>query len=262
MEITINDVKISYQDSGEGFPLVFIHGFPLSKDIWKPQWEGLADTARVIAPDLRGFGESQSITGTYSMESLAKDIASLMDGLNLNAPILIGLSMGGYVAMTFCRRYARWLSGLVLTATRGGADNAAGKADRDHMIEVLKEGGQKAIADLMLPKLLAPKTFNENKPLTQNVRSIIEKASVDGIAGTLSGMKERQDSMEFLKSLDLPTLILHGSEDQLFPVKEAEAMAKTIPGAELKVILGAGHLLNLEQPAAFNDAIRAFIKRF
>jgi 3-oxoadipate enol-lactonase len=262
MEITINEIKISYHENGMGFPLVFIHGFPLSKDIWRPQWEGLADATRSIAPDLRGFGDSQSPSGTYTMELLAKEIASFMDGVNVIAPILIGLSMGGYIAMTFCRRYARWLSGLVLTATRAHADTEAGKADRDNMITIANEKGAKAIADIMLPKLLAPKTLSENQPLTQEVRNIIEKASVNGIVGTLNGMKEREDSMEFLKTLDLPTLIIHGTEDQLFPVSEAEAMAKAIPNAELKVIPHAGHLVNLEQPQAFNDALRAFVKKF
>lgn len=262
MEITINDNKISYHESGEGFPLVFIHGFPLSKEIWQPQWEGLGTVAHVYAPDLRGFGDSQSVPGTYSMESLANDVASFMDGLNITAPILIGLSMGGYIAMTFCRRYARWLSGLVLTATRAIADNDAGKADRDHLMAVTKEKGVSAIADIMLPRLLAPKTIRENATLTQSVRSIIEKASPDGIIGALGGMKERSDSTAFLQQLDLPALIIHGTDDQLIPLKEAEALAKAIPSAELKVIPHAGHLLNMEEPAVFNDAIKAFIKKF
>ncbi len=262
MEAVINGIKMSYQMAGGGFPLVFVHGFPLSGAMWQPQLEGLADKAQIIVPDLRGFGETQTTSGTYSMDMLANDIAAFLDAQNINAPILCGLSMGGYVSMAFCKRYARWLSGLVLISTRSGGDSEEGKANRDKMIATTKDKGVKAVAEEMLPRLLAAKSLDEKPELVKTVKGIIEKASVEGVVNALAGMKERSDAAGWLPRLDIPTIVIHGAEDTSIPVAEAEALTGLIPGATLKIIADAGHLPNMEQPEKFNEVISEFVNSF
>jgi pimeloyl-ACP methyl ester carboxylesterase len=194
------------------------------------------------------------------MEMLAHDIATVLDQLNINAPILAGLSMGGYVALSFCQKYARWLSGLILVSTRASADTKEQKANRDKMAMLAKEPeGKKLIIETMLPKMMSPKTYEEKPELVAKVKSIMETASIDGIVGASMGMKGRSDYTTFLSSLDLPTLVIHGADDQLVSTTEAEILAKHLPKGKLHIIENAGHLPNMEQSEQFNKIIRDFI---
>lgn len=259
MEVEVNGIKIAYAETGKGFPLVLIHGFPLNKDIWVPQLDGLVKSAHIITPDLRGHGSSQGSSENYSMDIFVNDIAALMDTKNINGPILGGHSMGGYITMAFCRRYIRWLSGLILVSTRASADTDEGKSNRDKMASLAKEKGAESIAEAMIPKLLSPKSLTEKPELANQIKMIIEKTPIDGIVGDLMGIKNRLDSTPLLPKIPIPTLIIHGADDQLIPPSEAESMAGLIPECQLCVIPDAGHLPNLEQPDLFNDAVLNFI---
>jgi pimeloyl-ACP methyl ester carboxylesterase len=142
MEIQVNGYRMNYRQSGNGLPVLLIHGYPLNSRLWKPQLEGLADVAHLIAPDLRGHGDSESVPGPYSMDLLADDCAALLEALDISTPVIVnGLSMGGYIAMAFARRYPERLAGLVLTATRSGADSEAGKTARDQAAKQAREAG-------------------------------------------------------------------------------------------------------------------------
>jgi pimeloyl-ACP methyl ester carboxylesterase len=162
--------------------------------------------------------------------------------------------------MAFTRRHAGRLAGLVLTATRAGADSPEARANRQKAADLAREEGPLAIAESMLPKMLSPKTSDRKPDLVEAVRKIMVSTPVEAIRGDLLGMMERPDSLPGLRQLRLPTLILHGADDQIIPVSEAEAMQAAIPGARLQVIPNAGHLLNLEQPEMFNHALRNFIQ--
>ncbi len=261
MEIQMNDITLHYEETGNGIPIVMIHGFPLNRKIWQPQLQNLTDSARMLAVDLRGFGESPSTSGPSTMDLYAKDIAEMLDRLDIIAPVLVGLSMGGYVALSFYRRYARWLSGLILVSTRASADSKETKESRDRMVNIVKEPeGIKSITNIMLPKMLSPKSYIEKPELVSLVKEIMETSSVDGISGALMGMKDRSDSTEILTGFNIPTLIIHGSDDQLVPLAEAESMAKAIPNSKFQVIPNAGHLPNMEQPDQFNNIMSTFLK--
>lgn len=260
MQIQVNDFSLAYSEAGSGMGLLLVHGFPLNRRLWAPQLDGLADAARVLAPDLRGHGESQAVSGPYSMDSLADDLNAFLDALEVSGPVVVcGLSMGGYVALSFYRRYASRVAGLILAATRAGADSAEAKAKRDEMVALAGREGAAAVSRSMLPKMLAPQTYAERPVLVENVRLIMDDTSLDGVQGALLGMRDRVDSTGLLGELDRPVLILHGAEDQIIPVKEAEAMQAALPRARLEVLPAAGHLLNLEQPELFNDSVRSFL---
>jgi pimeloyl-ACP methyl ester carboxylesterase len=242
-----------------GIPLFFIHGYPLNRHIWDPQLESLADTARLIAPDLRGHGDSDVTSGPYSMDMLADDCLALLEALGITGPaVLCGLSMGGYVSFAFYRKYPERVAGLILAATRSGEDSPEGKANRDKAADLARQGGPGAIVESMLPKMLSPKSYAERSGLVDSVREIMLSSSLDGILGDLMGMKSRPDSTPALNLIDKPTLILHGNDDQLIPTSEAIAMHAAIPGARLQLLPDAGHLLNIEQPLLFNKAVREF----
>jgi 3-oxoadipate enol-lactonase len=260
MKRQINNISLTYDDCGDGIPVLFIHGYPLNRKIWVSQIEGLSDIARTIAPDLRGHGESQAIGGEYSMALLADDCAALLDALSINQKVILcGLSMGGYVAFAFFRKYAARLAGLILTGTRAAPDSETGKANREKAIAQVNEEGVANIIESMLPKLLSPQSFSGNPALVENLRQIMQSVSPEGFIGDLQGMKNRPDSTPWLSQIDVPTLLVFGAQDQIIPLDEARLMHSLIPGSRLEIIPNAGHLPNLEQPQTFNEILRNFL---
>ena len=260
MRIKVHDIYMEHEDLGTRTPLLFIHGYPLNRHLWDEQVSELSDIARVLAPDLRGHGGSDAVPGPYSMDLHAEDCQAFLDALRVAQPVaLCGLSMGGYVAFAFYRKYPERVAGLILAATRAGADSPEGKANRDKALALAKEKGVSAVVESMLPKMLSPKTYPSKPQLVARVKAMMESTSLEGVLGDLAGLRDRPDSTPTLATIDRPTLILHGADDQLIPVSEAEAMHAGIKGSQLKILPDAGHLLNMEQPEAFNEAVREFV---
>jgi 3-oxoadipate enol-lactonase len=254
--LTVNGVNLAVDARGNGPAILFIHGYPLDHTIWSPQLEAL-DGWRRIAPDLRGMGQSDAPDLGYSMATYASDLAALLDTLGVERVVLCGLSMGGYVAFEFLRRWRERVSGLVLIATRAGPDTTEGKRARDAAAAQAREGGAGLIADAMLPKMLAP---GAPEGLVARVRALMAATPVPGIVGALGAMRDRPDSMSLLPALaGLPALVIAGGSDQLMPVSEMSAMAAAIPGARLVVAPGAGHLPTLETPSIVTDALQTFL---
>jgi 3-oxoadipate enol-lactonase len=254
--LTVNGVNLVVDARGDGPAILLIHGYPLDHTIWSPQLEAL-DGWRRIAPDLRGMGQSDAPDLGYGMATYASDLAALLDTLGVERVVLCGLSMGGYVAFEFLRRWRERVSGLVLIATRAGPDTAEGKRARDAAAAQAREGGAGVIADAMLPKMLAP---GAPDALVKRVRALMAATPVPGIVGALGAMRDRPDSTALLPTLaGLPALVIAGGSDQLMPVSEMSAMAAAIPGARLVVAPGAGHLPTLETPSVVTDALRAFL---
>src|SRR5688572_6819435 len=152
---TVNGVTLAYAQRGEGVPVVLVHGFPLDSRMWGNQAHALAAGYRVITPDLRGFGRSPS-NEPFTIESLADDVHALLVKIGALPCALAGFSMGGYVALAFAKKYPTDLRALILVDTRAGGDTAEGKAAREKSVQLVRQGGAKAIADQMLPKLLVP----------------------------------------------------------------------------------------------------------
>lgn len=253
------DLGLAFIDSCDGMALLMIHGFPFSSAMWEPQVEDLGSVTRVVAPDLRGHGRSQAVPGPYNMEMLADDCLGLLDYLAITSPVVVcGLSMGGYVALEFFRQFPEMVAGLILVSTRALPDTTEGKANRDKMAEKAQNEGVAAIAADMLPKLLSPKTYEEDEEVVGFVQEMMAATSVEGVVGALAAMRDRPDSTPTLAEIDVPTLVIHGADDQIIPLAEAEAMAQAI-GANIVVIPDAGHLPNLEQIDIFNDAVTDFL---
>jgi pimeloyl-ACP methyl ester carboxylesterase len=231
--------------------------------MWEYQLAELSEHARVIAPDLRGFGESEMPAGTTEISTYADDVRELLDQLGVHAPAVVGgFSMGGYVAMAFLRRYPGHVAGLILANTKATADSIEGKAGRDKNIALAKEKGAAAIADAMLPKLLSPRTLASNDALVARVKEMMMTATVPGLEGALASMRDRPDSTGTLLEFGQPVLVVAGAEDQLMTPADAESMKQAARNSTLVTIAESGHLSPMEQPKAFNEAALGFIREF
>jgi pimeloyl-ACP methyl ester carboxylesterase len=251
---------MAYEARGSGKPILFIHGFPLTRKMWEPQIEAFSGQMQVIAPDLRGHGETGATQGPYPMEMLADDCHALLEGLGVTGPVVLcGLSMGGYITLAFYRKYPERAAGLILAATRAGADSEEGKSNREKAASQALEKGVTTIIDGMLPKILAPQSYEDQPDLVERVREIMAQTSVEGVVGAQLGMKERPDSTSLLGQIRVPVLVVHGADDQIIPTGEAEAMHTAVPGSQLHILPASGHLLNLEQPEQFNRVLADFL---
>jgi 3-oxoadipate enol-lactonase len=257
--IRINDINLGFTDIGSGPPVMLIHGYPFNRSLWTEQAEALRSNHRVIIPDLRGFGESDSSDGAATMMRMAEDVGDLMDHLEIEQAVIGGLSMGGYVALAFCRQVPARVKALVLADTRAQADTEEGRQTRFQQAEKALSEGMAGIADAMLPKLLTPDTVSKRPELVKRVRDMMVKTKPEGAAAALKGMAERDDQTEFIGGILVPTLILVGREDAITPVADSEKMQSLIEGSRLVVIENAGHVSNLEQTEQFNDALLGFL---
>ena len=257
----INNHQISYTDTGNGRPLVLIHGYPFNSSLWADQIPALSNGYRVIAPDLRGFGESDASQEPSTMNSLAADVARLMDHLEIPRATIGGLSMGGYVALAFYKQFTSRVRALVLADTRAQADTEEAKQTRAQQAEKALSEGMAGIADAMLPKLLTPETVSKHPEIVKRVRDMMLKTKPEGAAAALRGMAERDDQTELLPRISVPTLILVGAEDAITPVADSEKLHQAIAGSSLVVLDHAGHVSNIERARQFNDALLHFLSR-
>jgi len=258
--VTVNGVNLVVEVRGQGTAVLFIHGFPFAHTIWDHP-VGQLERWKRIAPDLRGMGRSDAPDLGYSIGTYAEDLLALLDALDVEEAILCGLSMGGYIAFEMLRRARARISGLILMDTRAEADTADGKKNRDAAILQAKEGGAKAVAEDMLPKLLSPTTTQRNPALVERLRTMMSATPVAGMVGALGAMRDRPDSMGMLPDLTgLPTVVMVGADDQLTPPDRSRAMADAIPGARLEVVPNAGHVLPLEAPDRITSLIRSFVE--
>ncbi len=269
--IAVDGAELAVDVRGEGMPLLFVHGFPFDRTVWRHQLAALSRWKRV-APDLRGAGDSSAPSDGYSIARYADDLVALLDALGLREAVVCGLSMGGYIAFELLRRHAARVRALVLCGTRPQADSAEARRSRDELAALAAEprrgagggggggGGPEAVAERLLARLVAAATPLEQPEVVKQYREMARRMSVPGMVGALRALRDRPDSSDLLPAIRVPTLVMVGSEDQVSPPAVAEAMAGAIPGARLAVIPAAGHLAPLEQPLATSRALADFLE--
>jgi pimeloyl-ACP methyl ester carboxylesterase len=251
--------NLHFQEAGQGTPLILLHAFPLSSELWRPQLETLSNDFRVIAPDLPGFGNSPDFVEDASVDHMANSVMALLQQLKIEEPIILGgLSMGGYTALAFARLFPESLRALILCDTRAEADTEEGKAGRDKTIALAQSQGARPIVEQMLPKLLGETSQKERVNMMESVRTLALQQSPTGIANALRALRDRPDSLDLLPQINVPTLVIVGEEDTITPVSMAQTLANKIPNARLEIIPQAGHLSNIEQPEVFNRIVCDF----
>jgi 3-oxoadipate enol-lactonase len=263
MKFSINELNIFVTDTGkrDGLPVVLIHGFPFSHKMWQPQIEALAPNFRVVAYDIRGFGQSDVGDGQFLLEFFVDDLVALLDFLKIERAVLCGLSMGGYVALRAAERNPEKIRALVLCDTRAEADSNEAKVKRAAAIRAVKTQGVKIFAENFVKSVLAAQTFSENPRLVEEIRAVIESNSPLGICGALLAMASRTDTTAALPKIGAPTLILVGEHDALTPPAVAKTMRERIPNSEWHVISRAAHVSNLENPQEFNAHLLEFLQK-
>lgn len=254
-------MNLHHVEVGHGRALVLIHGFPLDHTLWRPQLDGLSGAARVIAPDLRGFGNSPEAAGTVTMEDHARDVKDLLDHIGIERAVIGGLSMGGYVALAFAELFPGALEGLILCNTRAAADGEGAKRMREITALKALNGGMPEIAKGMVARLVSPRSAAQHPGLGRYLEDMMARQSPAGVAASSRGMAIRPDRTPLLGRLHVPALVITGGEDTLIAPDESRDMAAQLPDRELVVIPGVGHLSCQEGPVEFNKAVRAFLGR-
>jgi 3-oxoadipate enol-lactonase len=250
---------VRYLEAGVGDPIVLLHAFPLDAEMWRPQLERVPKGWRMIAPDYRGFGGSTLDGEGASVNHYAADVIGLLDDLGIDAAVIGGLSLGGYVTFAVARLAASRIRALILADTRSTADSEDGLRTRRHLLASVRRNGAKAIAGDLAPKLVGETTRRERPDVLVDVRRRIESANERGVEAAIVALMRRPDSTPDLVDIECPSLIIVGEEDTVTPVGDAEALHRGIRRSKLVIIPRAGHLSNLEAPEEFSTTISEWV---
>lgn len=257
----VNNFDLSYDDLGEGaVPIIFLHGFPFSKSMWQAQLDFLKSSNRVIACDIRGFGNSKDEESVMSMDLFGDDLIQFMDRLNIDKAVVCGLSMGGYIALNVCKRYAERLEALVLCDTQCIADTVDGKAKRLKLIDEINLNGTENFTEGFIKNVFHKDSLTGKIDVVEELRNVILSNSKHVITMGLKALAERSETCSVLSGITVPTLIICGREDQVTTLAQSEFMNQNIEGSILRIIDDAGHVSNLEQADEFNKHLHDFLK--
>jgi 3-oxoadipate enol-lactonase len=259
MQHAINGVTLHWREAGAGDPVVFIHGFPFKSVMWGPQLEAAPGGWRFIAPDLRGFGQSERGDVPLSIELFADDIVALLDHLAIEQAVFCGLSMGGYVLLSLAERYPHRVRAGVLVATRASEDTPEAKAQRRKLAADVREHGAQPVVDSMLPKLFAGASHIQRPEIVRFVRAMMQTTAPETLGGALAAMADRPDFRESLAKIAVSFMVVHGDQDEIIPREEMDLLARQVRGAKYEVIPNVGHLPNLEAPDVFNKVLQNFL---
>ena len=251
----------SVVDEGKGPVLLLVHGFPLDHSMWSAQIAHFSSTHRVIAPDLRGFGQSVVTPGTVTMKTMADDLARILAKLGVLEPVVFcGLSMGGYVAWQFWKLHADKLRGMILCDTKAATDSVEVARARELMADsVERSGDTREIADNLGSRLFSPETVRHVPAIVEVTKKVIERTAPHAIAAAQRGMALREDARPWLTRINLPCLLLGGADDVITPPDEMAGMAQALSNPRFVKIERAGHMAPLEQPSATNRVLSLFL---
>lgn len=238
-------------------PLVLLHAFPVDSRMWDGVRAPLAARGRLITPDQRGLGRTAlpKTDREPSLDDAARDVLALLDRLALDRVVLGGCSMGGYLTMAVLRAAPERVDGVVLIDTKASADGDEARANRLATADRVEREGVGFLPDPTVPLVLGKTTRGQRPEVVEKLREIVAAQPPAGVAWAQRAMAARPDSVETLRALDVPALVIVGEEDELTRIDEAHAMVEAIPGATLEVIPAAGHLSPMEDPASVAEAI-------
>lgn len=260
MRMRIDNLEVAYDDVGSGPAVVLIHGFPLNRRMWQPQLTALAAAGyRVIAPDLRGFGESAPGDGPWTMERFADDVAVLLDRLGILRAAVVGMSMGGYVLLTLLERHPSKVAAAVWLCSRASGDDEVGKARRTQLADEVEAGRPQVVTGAFSDALFAPQTPKLQPALITEVAAFMQSASLQGLAGGLRALRDRKDYTPLLGRFGRPALVFGAEHDRAVPAEQARQLAAGLPHATYHLIPEAGHMANLEQPDEVNRRLLDFL---
>ena len=259
----MNGITVAYEATSRAPDvLLLIHGHPFNRSMWAPQLAAVEGAGwQAIVPDLRGYGETTVVPGVSTLEVLAEDLGGLLDALGIGAIAVGGLSMGGQIAMEFCRRYPQRVRGLLLAATFPQAETVEGRRRRQDMAERLLREGMGNYAREVLPKMLGARSIAILPDVASKVLAMMVSTSPIGAAAALRGRAERPPYEPVLATTTCPALVVVGSEDAFTSRDDVDCMMSLLRNADLSWLPDVGHMPNLEAPKAFNTSLTKFLRR-
>lgn len=255
MHIVVDDAKLDVTTAGAGDAIVLLHGFPFAHEIWNAQIERLAQRHFVVAPDLRGLGKSSVTDGPYLMESLAGDLAGILDALGVRSATIVGHSLGGYVALAFFRMFSERVDRLALVCSRIDADSAAAANARLATADQAERDGVRALIEKHGPSLFAPQTPDA---VRAPVMELMKRTDARGYAAMLRGMAHRVSSEDLVEEMRMPLLVVTGAQDPLVGADHWRDVLRAVPGARSAVCERSAHLPMVEEPARLSDILSDF----
>jgi pimeloyl-ACP methyl ester carboxylesterase len=233
--------SINYSDTGTGNVIVFLHGFLETSAIWDDFTEQLSGQFRIIAMDLPGFGDSGVLAEEHSMELMATELRNILEIEGVSKCVLVGHSMGGYVAMAFAELYPAFLKGLILFHSHTGADSEEAKANRDRAVKIVEKDKIEFITSF-IPELFAPhnrKVYNKEIALLSDLAA---QNSKEGIIAAIKGMKNRKDRTALLNKLKCPVLFIAGKYDTRAPLDLVLSQVDSSEKAVVAILEDSGHM--------------------
>jgi len=256
----VNNFTISYNDVGEGkIPVIFLHGFPFDKSMWKGQLDSLNSSYRLIACDIRGFGKSTDEETPLSIDLFSEDLIAFLDKLNIKKAIVCGLSMGGFIALNAIKKFPERFEALILCDTQCIADTTEVKENRYKAIDQINRDGVSIFNEKFIKSVFHPNSLTNKTELVENLSTVVFTNSKEIIIAGITALAGRPETCSSLSAIRIPTLIICGREDSVTPLVQSEFMHEHIEGSDLKIIDNAGHVSNLEQPDEFNKYLRNFL---
>jgi 3-oxoadipate enol-lactonase len=262
METNVSGLAVFTYGEPSALPVVMVHGFPYSSNMWRNQVGALRESYYCVAYDTRGLGRSAPGDGQFTLEALVDDLFAVMAALDLRKPVLCGLSMGGYTALRAAEREPQRFRGLILCDTRSGADADAGRIRRAELIKKINTEGMEGFAAGMVAATFAEDAAVRIPDVYQAALAEARSQNPLGVKGCLLAMASRTDTTAFLARIRVPVLLVVGEKDSLTPVEEMRAMQQKIAGARLVVVPDAGHMAPLESPAFVTRAMQDFLGQF
>jgi len=259
--VTLNGININYKVTGQGEPVVLIHGHPFDHTMWYPQVLALSDYYRVITPDLRGYGKSSlPSAGKTRFEDYATDMLLLLDYLEIGRFHLAGLSQGGQIIMEMFRQAPGRIRSLIFADTFAGLDTSEVKQGRYDAADRLEREGMAAYADEVIYKMVKPEHVSTMPEVADHVIKMMKAGSAHGAATALRARAERINYLaEIFPTILIPTLAIVGRQDEFTPVAKAVEMQQHLQNCRIVIIEDAGHMPNLEHPDEFNKVVLDFL---
>ncbi|TFV55416.1 alpha/beta fold hydrolase [Geodermatophilus sp. DF01-2] len=255
--VEVEGARIFYQIEGEGQPMLFVHGYPLSGALFAENREELAEDYQVITVDLRGYGRSEALgeQPVGSVESYAQDVLAVMDELGVDSAVIGGMSMGGPIVFSMYQQAPDRFDGMILIDTVAAPAPPPEVGTWRGLIEVAREQGTEAVPPLIIDEMLTGEARMEHPELVQYLIGIMNEASLQAYVAGAEALATRPDFQPLLDDIGVPALVLVGLQDTIYPYEFSQQMADAIPDAELEIIDDASHAGIIEEADEFNDAI-------
>jgi 3-oxoadipate enol-lactonase len=259
MKKTINGLPVFLSGNEKSKAIVFIHGFPFDHFMWDAQVSGFSRKHFCITYDLRGLGESNVGDGQFTIESFVDDLESVVEELKLDKPIICALSMGGYISLRAMERIQNKFYGLILCDTKSSVDDNEGKIKRAAAIKQINSGNYDNFIETFVLNCFGEKFVKEKKSEYRKVVERSKKNNPLGVKGCLLAMAGRTDTTESLSKINIPTLVICGSEDKLSPPAVMKLMSEKISNSKFVLIEDAGHMTPIENPEKLNSVVKDFL---